>query len=216
MLIAQSCPPLCHPTDCSLPGSSVHGILWARILEWVAITFSRESSQSRDWIQVSCIAGDSLLSEPPGEPGVQKCLPIPLCHVQLFSSMISHPGRNVYLFFECQASMSGHPVTSRADDMMVWVGTNSPSSGLTCFLSWGLKSGFMLTTPMALPEYSFARVPNPCQMQTGTATFLRWVSAYWSCAEKSEHFWEWMYVSVHARETEKEHAFLLQWNRIYE
>jgi len=43
--------------DYSPPGSSVHGILQARILEWVAILFSRESSQPRDQIQVFCIAG---------------------------------------------------------------------------------------------------------------------------------------------------------------
>ena len=43
--------------DCSLPGSSVHGILQARILEWVAIPFSKEPSQPRDWTWVSCIAG---------------------------------------------------------------------------------------------------------------------------------------------------------------
>ena len=43
--------------DCSPPGSSVHGILQARILEWVAISFSRGSSQSRDRTRVSCIAG---------------------------------------------------------------------------------------------------------------------------------------------------------------
>ena len=43
--------------SCSLPGSSVHGILQARILEWVAIPFSRESSWSRDWTWVSHIAG---------------------------------------------------------------------------------------------------------------------------------------------------------------
>ena len=41
-LHAQSCPTLCNPMDCSLPGSSVHGILQARILEWVAIAFSRD------------------------------------------------------------------------------------------------------------------------------------------------------------------------------
>ena len=41
---AQLCPTLCHPMDCSPPGSSVHGILQARTLEWVAISFSRESS----------------------------------------------------------------------------------------------------------------------------------------------------------------------------
>ena len=43
--------------DCSLPGSSIHGILQARILEWVAISFSRGSSRPRDWTQVSHIAG---------------------------------------------------------------------------------------------------------------------------------------------------------------
>ena len=48
---------LCNPMDCSPPGSSVHGILQARILEWVAISSSRGSSQPRDRTQVSCIAG---------------------------------------------------------------------------------------------------------------------------------------------------------------
>ena len=49
---SQSCLTLCDPKDCSLPGSSVHGILQARILEWVAIPFSRGSSQPRDqtWV----------------------------------------------------------------------------------------------------------------------------------------------------------------------
>ena len=55
--VAQSCPSLCDPMDCSLPGSSVHGIFQARVLEWVAISFSRESSQPRDWTRVSHIAG---------------------------------------------------------------------------------------------------------------------------------------------------------------
>ena len=46
----------CNPIGCNLPSSSVHGILQARILEWVAISFSRGSSQPRDWAQVSYIA----------------------------------------------------------------------------------------------------------------------------------------------------------------
>ena len=54
--VAQSCPTLCDPVDCSLPGSSIHGILQIRILEWVAISFSRGSSWPRDWTQVSSIA----------------------------------------------------------------------------------------------------------------------------------------------------------------
>ena len=49
--------PLCDSMDSSPPGSSVHGIFQARALEWVAIAFSRGSSQPRDWIQVSCIVG---------------------------------------------------------------------------------------------------------------------------------------------------------------
>ena len=53
----QSCPALCDLMDCSPPGSSVHGILQARILEWVAISCSRESSWPIDQTQVSCIAG---------------------------------------------------------------------------------------------------------------------------------------------------------------
>ena len=61
--LSQSCLTLCHPTDCSLPGSSVHGIFQARILEWVAISFSRRSSQPRDWTQVSCIVGRCLNSQ---------------------------------------------------------------------------------------------------------------------------------------------------------
>ena len=55
-------------TLCSPPGFSVHGILQARILEWVAILFSRGSSPARDQTQVSCIAGRFLMSEPPGKP----------------------------------------------------------------------------------------------------------------------------------------------------
>ena len=54
--VTQSCPTLCNPMDCSLPGS-IHGIFQARILEWVAITFSRGSSRPRDRIRVSHIAG---------------------------------------------------------------------------------------------------------------------------------------------------------------
>ena len=55
--VAQSCLTLCDHMDCSLPGSSVHGIFHARILEWVAISFSRVSSGHRDRTWVSRTAG---------------------------------------------------------------------------------------------------------------------------------------------------------------
>ena len=51
--VAQSCPSLCYHMDCSLPGSSVHGIFQARVLEWAAISLVREYSQPRDWTRVS-------------------------------------------------------------------------------------------------------------------------------------------------------------------
>jgi len=57
MLVAQLCPTLCDPVNCSPPDSSVHGILQAKILKWVAIHFSRGFSQRRDQTQVSHVAG---------------------------------------------------------------------------------------------------------------------------------------------------------------
>ena len=68
--VTQSCPTLQHP-DSSPPGSSVHGIFQARILEWVAISFSRGSSQPRGQTSiscVSCVAGRLFTAEPPGKP----------------------------------------------------------------------------------------------------------------------------------------------------
>ena len=57
VLVTQLCLILCDPTDCSPPGSSVRGNFQARILEWVAISFSRRSSWPRDQTYDSCIAG---------------------------------------------------------------------------------------------------------------------------------------------------------------
>ena len=70
--VTQSCPTLCDPLDCSPPGSSLHGILQTRILEWIAISFSRGSSWPRDRTRVSCTAGRCL-------PLNQKCTILLLC-----------------------------------------------------------------------------------------------------------------------------------------
>ena len=69
-LVTQSCPNLCDPTDCSLPGSSVHGIFQARILEWVAISSSRRPSRPRDQTCISCSGRWILTTEPLGKPTV--------------------------------------------------------------------------------------------------------------------------------------------------
>ena len=55
--VAQSCPTLCGPMDCSPPGSSIHGFLQARVLEWIVIPIFRGSSQPRDQTWVPCITG---------------------------------------------------------------------------------------------------------------------------------------------------------------
>ena len=66
--VPESCLTLCNPMDCSPPGSSLHGISQARILEWVVTTFSRGSSWPRDWTRISWIAGKFFIAEPPGKP----------------------------------------------------------------------------------------------------------------------------------------------------
>ena len=81
VLVAQLCQTLCDPMNYSLPGSSVHGILQARILEWVAISFSRGSSQPGINSGSPALQADSLQSEPPGKPSkmYDKCK-----HINIF------------------------------------------------------------------------------------------------------------------------------------
>ena len=85
--VTQSSPTLCDPMDCNLPGSSVHGIFQARILKWVAISFSRRSSQPRDRTPVSHYdAADALPSEPPGK---YRWTPVSRSPSQIWSLSIS-------------------------------------------------------------------------------------------------------------------------------
>ena len=80
VLVTQSCLPLrSHGLFRSSPGSSVHGILQARILEWVASPFYRGSPQPRDRTWVSCPLADSLPLVPPGKPSKKQGTKRPLC-----------------------------------------------------------------------------------------------------------------------------------------
>ena len=72
--VAQLCANLCDPMDCSLADFSIRGIFQPRVLEWDAISFSRGSSRPGDQTQVSCLAGDALLSDPQGKPNLEKTL----------------------------------------------------------------------------------------------------------------------------------------------
>ena len=73
----QSCPTLCDPMNCSLPGSSVHGVLQARILEWVAMPSSREifpTQGSNPWL-LQLMHCRQITAEPPGKPILIYILP---------------------------------------------------------------------------------------------------------------------------------------------
>ena len=72
MKVTQLYPTLCDPTDCSLPGSSVNGILQARILEWVAIPFPGDLPNPGIEPRSPALRADSLPSEPPGKPKIEK------------------------------------------------------------------------------------------------------------------------------------------------
>ena len=86
--VTQSCPTLCHPMD-----YTVHWILQARILEWVAIPFSRGSSQPRDQTQVSALQVDSLTAEPQGKPnGYIICTCVCLC---IWASLVAQIVNNL-------------------------------------------------------------------------------------------------------------------------
>ena len=67
-LVTKSCPAFYSSMDYSPPGSFVHEISQARILEWITISFSRRFSQPRDQIHISCLAGGFFSTEPPGKP----------------------------------------------------------------------------------------------------------------------------------------------------
>ena len=109
-LVTKLCPTLCDPMDCNLPGSSVHGILRARTLEWGAISFSRGSSPPRDWTHVSCAGRQFLFHwatrEAPGFPWLltdeQTGLPIsgphhsgnlPMCNFLASYQLALFPGK---------------------------------------------------------------------------------------------------------------------------
>ena len=88
---AQSCSTLCHPMDCSPSGSAVHGIFQARILEWIAISFSRGSSWPRDQTLthlLHLLQADSLPLAPPGKATLILCI---LSFLHIFPSFCLCP-----------------------------------------------------------------------------------------------------------------------------
>ena len=98
LLVSQLCSTLCNSMGCSPPGTSVHGILLARILAWVSIPFSRGSSQPGNRTQVSCIAGGFFTIWAPGKPlEVFGCYLCRSCFSVLGESLLDMPPTVVFL-----------------------------------------------------------------------------------------------------------------------
>ena len=105
----------CDPIDCSLPGSSVHGILQARILEWIAISLSRLSSQRSNQTQVSCLAGRFFTDWATREAQVSSLVFRSLIRFELFSYMVCENIPILFFYMSCpvfSAPFAGHTVFS--------------------------------------------------------------------------------------------------------
>ena len=109
-LVAYSCLTFCNLMDCSLTGSSVHGISQARIPAWVSITFSRESSWHMDQTHVSCITGQFFTTEPSGKSHTythNKLCKIKIKMFFIFILIVTHSDA-LYSFLKIQSFMRYH------------------------------------------------------------------------------------------------------------
>ena len=103
--LLQLCPTLCDFVDCSLPGSSVHGILQARILEWVAMPSSRGASQPRDRTQVSCVSciGRQVLYHQHHQGSRSRCT-----ITQMYVSLSTYDVVIIYIYIYIYVTFSFH------------------------------------------------------------------------------------------------------------
>ena len=166
--VVQSCPILCDPMECSLPGSSIHGIFQARVLEWVVISFSRGSSRPSDWTWVSCIVGRCFTiwatREVSLSPGVcSNSCPLSLwCHPTI-SSSVTHFSSCLQSFQHqnlFQWVSSSHQVVKAsvsASDLPINIQQWFPLrlSGLISLLSKGLSRVFSSTTVLVLAFWKY-------------------------------------------------------------
>ena len=111
--LLQSCPTLCHPMDSSPSGSSVHGILQARIMMWVTVFSSRGSSWFRDQPPISCIAGRFFTTEPPGKTPLCQCMFI-------FYKMPTHRTKHPFCVFDSREAL----LAKQSSYFHFWVNTS--------------------------------------------------------------------------------------------
>ena len=151
VLIVQLCPALCDVMDCGPPGSSVHGILQARILEWVAIPYSKGSSWPRNQTWVSLIAGRSLTIWATRE-ATSSCLLIsPQSHSEDDSADMDTRKFSLIL------------CTQNSQKMFIWCVQFSSLQSLSCV---------QLCDPM---NHSTPGLPVHHQLPESTQTHVHWV-----------------------------------------
>ena len=138
-------------TDCSLQGCSVHGISQARILEWVTISFSRASSQSRDWTQVSCFAGRCFTVWATREvPPSSQWIPVKVSHWPSVSRMIWSYWNLCYSYVPSRS----FPVSE--------IGAFSSTAKLSGHKHWYLSTGVLKNTKLAgSSQHSLTCFPVP-------------------------------------------------------
>ena len=119
MLVLSRVRLFCNPEDCSPPGSSVHGIFQARILEWVAISFSRGSSQARVGTWVSCLAGWFFTTEPPGKPCGMKAKV-----TQSFPTLCDANDYTVHGILQARTERVAFPFSSESSWPRNWTGVS--------------------------------------------------------------------------------------------
>ena len=177
VLGAQSCSRLCDPMDCSPAGSSVHGVLQARILEWVASSFSRGSSQPRDW---SIKPGSLILQSGslPSEPLRKPCLnhdyniyiSIYVCvcvciHIYIYTYIYLYMYIHIYIYIYMSFNHWSYLLNfTGCQYLLPWVCKCSNTISLSlCFLFfWRHICGF------------FACISCPAADLTGMETRLCW------------------------------------------
>ena len=155
----QSCLTLCNPVDCSPPGSFVHGILQTRILEWVAISFSRGSSQSR----------------------ITPCL-LHLLHWQAGSLLLAPTWKplyrnKIYFFFEHKFEKQSPPDRLKTTTKAIcWHMLPSPPHGIKCTKEAGRKGSNTFTHMHEGEEVSMPHTPSSalfaCKITNFVSTWL--------------------------------------------
>ena len=120
--VTQSCPTLCDPMDCSLPGSSFHGILQARVLEWVAISFSQKKTRSKTFMKGR--QEGKFNSKTVSSHRKWRC-----CHLPIFYSRKMHSLSRVRLFVIPWTVVYQAPLSMGFSRQEYWSGLPFPSLG---------------------------------------------------------------------------------------